>query len=205
MEIAPEKIIVTKLYLLVHPGFCAGPDLEHDPGHPNAKEIEASCVLLEKYINKAEKLSRSDMMVVFGYASSEEFERHKENGETYAGHIDKLQKILGDRLILVHDNLDPFEDDHAFEEVEFIAEERGFSINSHTLTEAFGETAQICVLDAAVNFNKTGRFLNKTIIDLDFTDLFNVDISSTYISSLIKGNKDSISRVLFSKNGRIIS
>jgi len=205
MEVAPEKIRITKLHLLVHPGFMAGPDAEHEPGHPTQDEISKSRALLDKYIAKAKGLGRDEIMVIFGYTGPDEFENHKREFAMYTDYIEKLQSLLGDRLILIEGNIDPFEEEVAFEEVEFIADERGYSIDTNTITEAFGETAQSCVLDCAQNFNFTGKFREETIIDLDLTDLFNESVDSVFVRNLIEGNRDSVSRVVFRKNGEIIN
>lgn len=205
MEAAPEKIRVKKLYLLVHPGFIAGPDVDFatDRG-PSQEDIKLSRALLEKYLIKARSLQNDEMMVVFGYADPDEFVRHQETKAMYAQRIKELQEILGDRLILIEGNIDPFEDEHAFEEVEFIADERGFFIDRDTSTEAFGETAECCVLDCAQNFNTAGKFDSKTLINLNLTDLSDEEPESPYIQKLVRENRIKISRVNISMNGIII-
>jgi len=143
-------------------------------------------------------------MVVFGYAKPDEFIRHQENDVMYAKYIKTLKEILGDRLILIEGDIDPFEKE-SFEKVVSIATERGFLIDADTLTEAFGESAQICVFNCAKNFNSTGNFHNETVVDLDLTDLSNEKNPYPFLKHLIADSHNSITKVVFRKKGKPVS
>ncbi len=204
MEASPEKRRVSKLYLLVHPGITVKSDNYLTPGHPDKEDIKNFQVLKDRYIEKAKQIGDSDLLVVFGAFEPDEIPQGSTEGALYADCLKALEKILGDRMILIEGNIDPFTDSYAYEEVEFIADERGFQIGPDTETEAFGESAAVCVNDCAQNFNATGKLRKRTVIDLDLTDLYGETPDSEDISALIEESRNNLSRVVYRKNGKIL-
>lgn len=207
MNRAPESINmeVKKIHLLVHPGFIAGPDVDDDPEQPTDEEVTESHKLLKKYVEKAKMLDNNEIMVVFGYADVETFHKHLDMNAEYTECICEMEEILDNRLIYIDSHIDPFDGDGAIKQIKSVSDARGFSISENIVSEAFGETAGVCVVNCAQNINITGNFKDHTVVNLDLTDQHPATEKDALAN--IKNNISdfrNISRLLFKKNGEVI-
>lgn len=196
MEASPETIHVQKIHLLVHPGFIAS---QYD-GHPDAEVRQTSDALLTLYLEKAHTLSETEPLVVFGYASEEEFERHHADGSSYAQFIDQLQALLRDRMILIHD-IESIQREDLFDHVSQLLAAKGYSIDAEVAVEAFGESGSKCVLDCAQCFHRTGSLQKPVQVNLDLTEFGVRDLYDYMLPMLLSYRNDL--NLVFSLNGSV--
>lgn len=208
MERANETIRVSKLHILVHPGMLVDMLPTDESEEEKERVLKLGNELLKKYIEKALTLASDEILMLYEHGFS------KGRAKFFQEFFDQISSILGDRLIVIPDNF-VFYDNNThqydctdmYEELEFLAEERGFSLDERVLSEAFGETFGYCVENTANFLNIAGGFVYKTVINLDLTDVFESNEQEILaLVDVIRRNLRDMdySRLIFTMKGKTI-
>jgi hypothetical protein len=160
---------ITKINFLVHPGFIID---ERMMGRDIDQKDEQ---LLDAYVKKAQSLKDNELMVALTYSTRQEFQNDAKTGMLYFQKLREMKKILGDRLIVLSASQDIFDSSEALTMIKRIAKQRGYIFEKDVASEAFGETLQSCVVDAAQNLNEVGEFKKKTKINAGLTNYYTPD------------------------------
>lgn len=161
-----EKIKVSKIHFLIHPGFIEAIGRKD-------KDAEAlSRDQLESYVAEARKLAANELIFAFTIDHRANITRHAKEHRAYIGYLRTLKSILGPRLILLTEDQDLFNADRAkaFTAAKRIAESRGFTFDQNVFSEGYGETLGACVDDGSISLNKQGNLNNPTIIRTSLTN-----------------------------------
>ena len=94
--------------LLMHPGFEGIVDVDSSDA-----QMELSRSLYNKYVQAAEEMGFDEVMVVVTHTKKADFDRHKEEGAWYAKQLERLEMVLGDRLIISYSGYDATSDRRA--------------------------------------------------------------------------------------------
>lgn len=180
-EQSETKVKVTKLVFLIHPGFISDPAVFDRP-MTNDEQKHAS-VLLDKYIEAAQKLSPTDLVLVFTHNPKYprkfnwSIKDDLTNKKLYISKLHELKAILGPRMVILSDENSPIDKDAkiSLKALKRIVEARGYVCDKKVPTEAWGETLGVCVDDGAYELNKAGKFKNKTEIRTELTNEYNSD------------------------------
>lgn len=163
-----ERKRISKLHILVHPGFIMEEDLRED--QPYEEDTEAGTKLLIDYEEKAKTLGQDEVMVIIAPSRISLLKKHKKLDKPYVQTIEKIKSILGDRVIVLMDRLDFFQEEEVRDKLKRVLTARGYYFDENVLSEAYGETLGCCVDDAAESFNRGEKLNNKTIVKIDLTD-----------------------------------
>lgn len=181
-EAAEALTRISKIEFLIHPGFNSSEhgtpprrsmfDMSPEEMSENAPSVSTSThvpnkwdALLDHYIERAKSLPQDTLMV--GFTNIYRFGLHRDD-TPYVQALWKIREILGKRFILLGNTQkimpDGDQTTEGFETIKRIARARGFSIDRHITSEAYGELLDGCVEDAANYLNTTGTLIKKTKI-----------------------------------------
>ena len=159
-----EKIKITKMHVLVHPGY-----LEDVTGKETGN-ITKGQALFEKYKKVAQNLPKNEIMVVLIHNRPERFRKDFKEGANYVKNIKLIQQeTQPNQVIILTSNTVPFSgadersDDEALDKIKSIAQNRGYEINPETEVDVFGETHDECVQEAFMGIKNTGFFKTENI------------------------------------------
>lgn len=171
-EQAPRKI--RKIHFLIHPGFLT------------ALMGQEKAHLINKYEQNLEMLSDDELVVIILHPDRDRLKSHftgddKEERPEYNRERETMLRMreiihrFGPRAITLSgsttvDASGLFKADHAIHEIRRIANARGFTFDTDTITEAYGELLGACLDRGAENLNKTGGFTTPTVLNSLLTD-----------------------------------
>lgn len=178
-----ERMKISKLHFLVHPGFLSDPNTLEKPttwqkliaeGHDYDSimaELRKWEETLQIYVEQAKKLKEDELMFVFTHTTSEQLKEDLEEKKAYAVTLKAMKKILDKRLVVVSGDFDIFNEAEALDVAKEVAAARGYVLDEDVFTEAYGEILEQCVTEGAAAMNRKGGFRNKTVVRQKLTDL----------------------------------
>ena len=182
----------TELHFLIHPGFCADPDMYGDIDsdalwqEEKARKEKECAHLLEAYVQSARELTRTGLMAVFLHRTRDEVRKDTKRGKAYITLIQQLSEILGPRVAVMEDNWQIFDDLYSstaetMQALRDIFSEGGFQWDQDVTTVAYGEVLDCCVVDGAQSLNIAGGFTAPTLIRPEVTERRGNDADITRI------------------------
>ncbi|MEK7099490.1 MAG: hypothetical protein AAB916_03145 [Patescibacteria group bacterium] len=165
-----EKIHVSKIDLLIHPGFLTDPSV-YEQGEKGREKTPEFAALLDKYIEHSKEFKNDEIMVAFTHTGKSELRSDVGLSKLYVNKLKELREILKDRLVVLSDDLNIFDEAEAIAMLKRILHARGYDFDENVVTEAYGETIRACVETWAEGLNATAQLKNKTQINPRLTDL----------------------------------
>lgn len=165
---------ITKIHLLVHPGFISCRDVDRGESfmEESLEERLESKKLPGKYLRYAEQMGETEVMVVslpFSFDPHDAefdymFDEKKKNNKVLINH---LREILKDRLTLLRNRFrGDMEPERFFLRLKQVLARKGFYFDEDVETEAYGEVLQNCVDGQARFFNEEGSLRSPTRINV---------------------------------------
>lgn len=169
IERVPEKVKVSKLHVLVHPGFLSYPDDFPEGQGLSEDELENSRILLKKYVEVARQMGEDEFLVLVTVSDSVTLLEHIADEYEYAECIQEIERILGDRLVVITNELD-FGDANFFPFVQSKMYNAHYYFDSELEVHVYGETAEECVVECANNVYMNSNLRKQPKIRLLLTD-----------------------------------
>lgn len=155
---------ISKIHFLINPGFISDVR-DEDKGYEG---------LFGLYFDKAATIGRDELMFAFTHVSRSEMKEDVGANKAYVEALEKLKKILDDRLIVISsdDNILNTRGAHAaLGKIKRIAAARGYYFDTDdVLSEAYGELLGACVDRGAKNLHIVGGLRKKTVVKSKLTD-----------------------------------
>ena len=172
-----EPIKVSKIKLLIHPGFGADPNFYHKNSAQEQtpeSEMDQAAVdkSIQKYVPVAEGMGSDELMLAFLHKKTPLVKTDKKQGAKYLKVIEEVKNILGDRLIVLSDAFPVTKESEegveaakqAFRAAMDIAKARGYVLDENVESAALGEYLDDCVANGYINFKQARVTRGKTEI-----------------------------------------
>lgn len=170
-EITPARI--SKLHILVHPGFLQDPATDIDYDWNPIPETDSRYTqwdkLLSLYTTEAEQIPLDEIVIVMLHARFHRLLEDLRTEKRYTATLRKLKRLLGRRMVALSGDND-IESEESFELAAQIARARGYEIPNDVESVAYGETVQVCVPEAADTANRALQLKNCTRLNPALTD-----------------------------------
>lgn len=177
MESAEALKPVTKIHLLVHPGFFINEKRRDETETGTAERViqyqaEESAKLLKRIEDYADTVVKENAVMI---ALIDGTQNDFRSGEIpYTHTIRAISEKLGKRLVVLADDkfksLSTQSNKKIFENMRRLFAARGFTFDTSTPIEAYGETSGMCVKAALDALYATGGFSGPVEMNRSLTD-----------------------------------